>query len=254
PDIHSDALHPEHIFRIAQQGTIGALATHLGLISRYAKQYNEINYIVKLNAKTNIISTEQHDPVSRTLWNIKQVITIKKNYSLNICGIGFTLYLGSEFESLMLEQAAQNIYEAHQHGLITVLWIYPRGKTITNEQDNNLLAGAAGIANSLGADFVKIKPPHGTKILSSAQLLKIIIATAGNTKVICAGGETKEPKIFLEKLYDQIHISGTAGCATGRNIFQHSLPQAIAMTKAISSIVDNDIDIKTILKDFEEKV
>lgn len=253
-DIHSDTLHPEHMFRIAQQGTIGALATHLGLINRYAKQYSSVNYIVKLNAKTNIISPEHRDPISQNLWDVYQVIAIKKESSLTICGIGLTVYLGSEFEPTMLEQAAQNIYEAHQHGLVAILWIYLRGKTVIDEQDGNLIAGAAGVANSLGADFVKIKPPQATKILNSPQLLKIITATAGNTQVICAGGKRKNPQLFLEELYDQIHIGNTAGCAIGRNIFQRSLSQAIAMTQAVSCIVYNNMDVKTVLKDFEGKI
>ncbi len=249
--IHSDALHPEHLFRIAQQGTIGALATHLGLIARYGKQYNTINYIVKLNAKTNIIPTKQRDPVSRALWNIKQVVTLKKEWSLNICGIGFAIYLGSEYETIMLEQAAQSIYEAHQHGLVTILWMYPRGKAITDEQQSDLIASAAGIAHSLGADFVKVKPPRATKILSSAQLLKIVTAAAGNTHVICSGGSIREPRLFLEELYNKIRIGGTAGCATGRNIFQRSLPQAVAMTQAIARIVYDNVNIKTVLKDYQ---
>src|SRR5260221_7046821 len=37
--IDTSALNPEHIFRIAARGSIGALATHLGLIARYGKQY-----------------------------------------------------------------------------------------------------------------------------------------------------------------------------------------------------------------------
>ncbi len=250
-DIHSDAMHPEHLFRIAQQGTIGALATHLGLISRYGKQYTNINYIAKLNAKTNMVPTNQSDPISRALWSIKQVINLKKECPLNICGIGFTIYFGSEYESIMLEQAAHIIYEAHQHGLITILWMYPRGKAVSNEQSVDLIASAAGIAHSLGSDFVKIKPPDATKVLTSAQLLKIVTAAAGNTNVICSGGSIMEPKLFLEKLYDQIHIGGTAGCATGRNIFQRSLPQAIFMTQAITSIVYENDDIKTVLRKYQ---
>jgi DhnA family fructose-bisphosphate aldolase class Ia len=100
-----------------------------------------------------------------------------------------------------------------------------------------LLAGAAGVANSLGADFVKIKPPVSDSEKTSAELLKIITAAAGNTKVICSGGSMQDSKLFLQKLYDQIHIGGTMGNATGRNIFQHSHKQAVVMTQSIAAIV-----------------
>ncbi len=244
PNIHPQAIHTEHLFRIADQGSIGAMATHLGLIARYGKQYANINYIVKLNAKTNLIKTEQKDPISNPLWDVKQTNRLKEESGLNICGIGFTAYIGSEQEHKMLEEAAHAIYEAHQHGLVAILWVYPRGKAVANDRDANLIAGAAGVAASLGADFVKIKPPEPTDVLSSAQALKIATAAAGNTKVICSGGTKKDSKAFLKELHDQIHIGGTAGNATGRNIFQHALPEAVAMTKAISAIVFDNADTK----------
>src|SRR5271170_4243441 len=61
-NIHPDALNPRHPFEIASQGRIGAFATHLGLITRYAAQYPSINYVVKLNGKTDLIKTEQSEP------------------------------------------------------------------------------------------------------------------------------------------------------------------------------------------------
>ena len=78
---------------------------------------------------------------------------------LNILAVGYTIYLGSEHEATMLHQAARIIYDAHQHGLITVLWIYPRGKAVADEKDPHLIAGATGVAACLGSDFVKVNYP-----------------------------------------------------------------------------------------------
>src|SRR6266478_2677579 len=58
PTINAQAIHPDHMFRVASQGNIGAMATHLGLLARYAKQYPTVNYIAKLNATTNLIPRE----------------------------------------------------------------------------------------------------------------------------------------------------------------------------------------------------
>jgi fructose-bisphosphate aldolase / 6-deoxy-5-ketofructose 1-phosphate synthase len=232
-NIDVSAIHPEHMFKIASQGTIGALAMHLGLIARYGKQYPGINYIVKLNGKTNLIPTTQKDPISLALWFIEHVLHFQQVTGLSIRGVGYTIYPGSEYEHEMFTQAAQIIYAAHQHGLVTILWVYPRGKSVHNEDDGQLIAGAAGIANSLGADFVKVKPVK-------ASALQIVTAAAGNTKVICSGGKQKDEKLFLQELYDQIHAGGTMGSATGRNIFQHSVADAVQLTKAISAIVFDD--------------
>jgi DhnA family fructose-bisphosphate aldolase class Ia len=235
--IHEDALHPEHLFKIAAQGDIGAMATQLELIARYGKQHSTINYIAKLNSKTNLISSSQKDPVSAPLWSVADVVTVKNDARLFIRGIGVTIYLGSEFEDEMLSFASEAIFDAHQQGLVAILWMYPRGKAVKDETDAHLLAGAAGAANALGADFVKIKAPASTDTESSAERLKEIVAAAGNTRVICAGGEQLPAEKYIQTLYEQLTIGGTAGTATGRNIFQHSLPQAIAMTRAISTLV-----------------
>jgi fructose-bisphosphate aldolase (EC 4.1.2.13) len=132
--IHPDDNEPEHMFRIASKAKIGVFATQLGLISRYGMDYPKVPYLVKLNSKTHLIKTAQSDPFSNELVSVEQVIDFKENSGLTILGVGYTIYLGSEYEPEMLRQAAQIIYEAHQHGLIVVLWIYPRGKTIKDEK------------------------------------------------------------------------------------------------------------------------
>jgi DhnA family fructose-bisphosphate aldolase class Ia len=245
PNINAQAIHPEHLFRIASQGNIGAMATHLGLIARYAKQYPSINYIAKLNGKTNLIPLEQHDPKSDLLWTVDDVMSMHHNNNIMIPGVGITIYLGSEYESEQLAQAAATIAHAHSEGLVAIIWMYPRGAAITDETDPHLLAGATGIAASLGADFVKIKTPSATNISTSVQNLKIASATAGNTKVICAGGEQSKPQEYLALLHDQIHNGDSAGTATGRNIFQYSLAESIALTQAIAGIVYDNMDLKT---------
>lgn len=249
--IDRSANDPEHLFKIADQGRIGALATQLGLINRYGQNYPNINYIVKLNSKTNIVPTEIKDPLSELLWDIDDVIKVKNNTKLKIRGIGYTIYLGSEYEHIMLSQAAKLISKAHQAGLVTILWIYPRSKYIEDEKDGKLIAGAAGVANCLGSDFVKVQVPRETLTESIYQQLKIASQACGNTKLICAGGELKNINDFLTNIFDQINIGNTSGAAIGRNIFQRSQNEAIRLTKAISDIVYDLKDLNTVLKEFK---
>ncbi|MCJ7525709.1 MAG: aldolase, partial [Candidatus Aminicenantes bacterium] len=49
-------------------------------------------------------------------------------------------------------------------------------------------------------------------------------------------GSSMEPKAFLQQLHDQIFIAGTSGNATGRNIHQKPLAEAIRLTNAITAI------------------
>jgi DhnA family fructose-bisphosphate aldolase class Ia len=247
PGIAQEDNDPLHLFNIADAGFIGAFATHLGLISRYGKKFPKINYIAKLNAKTNLISKE-HEPFSEQLYSVTDVLKLKDIANLSIRGIGYTIYPGSEFEGRMLQTAAQIILQAHENGLLATLWIYPRGPMIKNEHDGNLIAGAAGLGCSLGADFVKIVLPEKSDNNTSIDWLKLAVQAAGNTKVLVAGGKPIESGIFIEEIYKQLHDAKTAGCAVGRTIHQKPLRQAIAFTKAISELIYENRSLQAVLK------
>ena len=242
-------LDPEHLFQIGSQGVCGVLAGQRGLIARYAADYPEINYLVKMNSKTNLVKTAQSDPYSPQLHDLEAVLAMREN-GVNVVGLGYTIYLGSEYEAAMVSEAGQLIAEAHENGLIVVLWIYPRGKAVTDEKAPELIAGAAGVSLCLGADFVKVNPPKASDDKTSAENLAIASAAAGRTGLVCAGGSTVDAQTFLTQLHDQIHVGGACGNATGRNIHQRSLDEAVRLTKAISAITLADYSVEDALKVF----
>ncbi|MHB1136146.1 MAG: aldolase [Coriobacteriia bacterium] len=237
---------PEHLFRIGSQGVCGVLAGQRGLIAQYAADYPDINYLVKMNSKTHMVKTSakdpakhQDDPYSPQLYDIQTVLDLR-DAGVNAVGVGYTIYLGSEYEANMMQEAGQLIADAHSMGLLVVLWIYPRGRAVLDEKDAHLIAGAAGTAVCLGADFVKVNPPKGDDTATSAEKLKEAAAAAGRTGLVCAGGSTVDATTFLTQLWEQIHVGGASGNATGRNIHQRSLDEAVRLTKAISAITLGD--------------
>ncbi|HNS77081.1 MAG TPA: hypothetical protein PL032_12525 [Syntrophorhabdus sp.] len=245
--IPADDNDPEHLFRIASKAKIGVFATQLGIIARYGMSYPAVPYLVKVNSKTDLVKTSQSDPFSGEWYDFQQVIDFRDNSGLKILGIGYTIFLGSKHEAKMLHQAAQLVYNAHQHGLISVLWIYPRGKAVSDEKDPHLIAGATGIALCLGADFVKVNYPQ-KEGMESKEIFKEAVQAAGRTKVVCAGGSSKDAKDFLQELHDQINISGAAGNATGRNIHQKPLEDAIRMCNAVFAITVEGATVEEALK------
>ena len=248
--IHTDDANPEHLFRIANKAKIGVFATQLGLIAEYGADYKNIQYLVKLNSKTNLIKTEQRDPYSGKITALNEVIEFQKNSGLKIVAVGYTIYLGSEYEVEMLREASRMVYEAHKNGLLTVLWIYPRGKAVKDEKDPHLIAGATGVAACLGSDFVKINYPK-KEGEESKELLKEAIQSAGRTGVVCAGGSSIDVKEFLQRLYDQIEV-GACGNATGRNIHQKGFKEAVAMCNAIYAITVENKTVDDALKIYNQ--
>jgi fructose-bisphosphate aldolase/6-deoxy-5-ketofructose 1-phosphate synthase len=252
PGIHRDDADPEHLFSIASKGRIGLFATHMGLIARYGGDYPSIPYLVKLNGKTNLIRTGERDPESRLWHTVEDVISFRKDSDLSILGVGYSLYPGSIFEAEMLSEAARIVTEAHRHGLITLLWIYPRGKSVKDERDPHLIAGAAGLGAALGSDFVKVNAPVA-KGISSAKALQEAVLAAGRTRVICAGGPEVEVGDFLQRLYDLIHVGGASGNATGRNIHQKSLEEAVRMCNAIFALTVEGASVEKAISIFQGK-
>ena len=238
--ISPDDSDPEHLFRIASKANIGVFATQFGLIARYGMDYPNVPYVVKLNSKTNLVKTSQAEPLSQELMTVDQVVRLGKENELKIVGVGYTVYLGSEHEAQMLREAAQMVHQAHRHGLLTILWMYPRGVAVTSEMDPHLVAGASGVAACLGSDFAKVNYPEG---MDSPQRFGEAVLAAGRTKVICAGGARMEVEPFLKRLHDQIHVAGTAGNATGRNVHQKPLDEAVRFCNAIYAITVDDASV-----------
>ena len=233
-EIAPDDADPEHLFKIARDGIIGCFATQFGLIARYGRDYDTVPYLVKLNSKSHLIKTSQRDPQSLGWVTVEDALTLRDN-GLQVVGVGYTVYLGSEFESEQMREAAQACMHAHRNGLAAVLWVYPRGAAVPEEQHPHIIAGATGLGATLGADFVKVnypKPKEGTP----AEAFKEAVKAAGRTRVITAGGSSTDVRKFLQTLHDQIFISGAHGSATGRNIHQKPLEEAVRMTNAISAI------------------
>jgi len=250
-EISLEDANPEHLFKIAVASPISCLAVQAGLATRFGPDYSAVPLLIKINSKSHLVKTEQSDPASKAMMTVEQILNLKNN-GLNILAVGYTVYLGSQFESEMLAEASLVVNQAHRHGLLTVLWIYPRGRAVKDEKDPHLIAGATGVACALGSDFVKVNYPkkEGEK---SEEIFKEAVLAAGRTGVICAGGSSTDPNEFLDRLSRQIKISGAIGNATGRNIHQKPFKQAINFCKAIAAITFADADVATAYNIYQGK-
>jgi fructose-bisphosphate aldolase/6-deoxy-5-ketofructose 1-phosphate synthase len=250
--IAADDADPVHLFNIASKANIGIFASQMGLIARYGMDFPNVPYLIKLNAKTNLIPKDQIEPFSSEWETMEEVLKFKKSSGLNIMAVGFTVYYGSEREAEMLREASRIIFEAHQQGMLAIIWSYPRGKAVHDEYDPHLIAGAAGVSATLGADFVKVFCPKVNGVVDPVSLLEAVKA-AGRTQLVCMGGSHADPQLFFKTLHDQIHIGGASGNATGRNIHQRPLDEAVRFANAIYAITVEDVSVEEALNVYRGK-
>ncbi len=212
---------PKYIIEIAKKGRYSGIIVQKGIAEKYKKEIkkSKIPLIIKLNGKTNLYEGE---PMS------KQLCTVKEAIYLGAKAVGYTIYIGSEYEPLMFEEFENIEREAHKRNLPVIVWIYPRGKSIKHKSESELLAYSARVALEIGADFVKLKP---TEDLND---LKWAVKSAGKCNVVFAGGAKTSEVHFLQET-KLISKSGATGMAVGRNIWQH--PSPIKLTQKVKKIL-----------------
>ena len=220
-DFNEKNVDPNYIIDIAKKGNFNALAVQKGIAEKYNEEImkSKIPLIVKLNGKTKL---SRGEPISEQLGTVKEAI------KLGAIAVGYTIYIGSEFESEMLEDFSEIQKDAHKKGLPVILWIYPRGKAVKDDTSKEMMSYAARVGLEIGADIVKIK--YNGKVND----LKWAVKSAGKTKVVIAGGVKSGEKDFLNDV-KKIVKSGASGMAIGRNIWQSEKP--IDLTKKVKKII-----------------
>ncbi|MBI2452121.1 fructose-bisphosphate aldolase [Candidatus Pacearchaeota archaeon] len=220
-DFNDKNINPKYIIEIAKKGKFTGIVFQKGIAEKYSKEIrkSKIPLIIKLNGKTNLY---QGEPISEPICTVKEAIKLRAS------AVGFTIYIGSKYESHMLRHFAKIEKEAHGIGLPVIVWVYPRGKSIKGKKDSELMAYACRVGLEIGADIVKIHWNGNLKDLQWA------VKSAGKTKVVIAGGLKTDEKTLLKNAKD-IMNSGAIGLAIGRNVWQNSKP--LEITKKIRKII-----------------
>ncbi|MCH8945636.1 MAG: fructose-bisphosphate aldolase [Nanoarchaeota archaeon] len=220
-DFNDKNVDPKYIIDIAKKGKLNALIFQKGVVGKYQKEIkkSKIPLILKLNGKTKIRKGEPFSPL---------ICTVDEAIDLGADAVGYTIYIGSEYESKMFEEFEKIEQEAHAKSLPVVAWIYPRGKNVKNDTSKEMISYAARVGLELGADIVKIK--YG----GNPRDLKWAVKSAGKTKVMISGGTKKSEIDFLRQIKD-IMKTGAIGMAIGRNIWQN--PKPLEIIKKIQKII-----------------
>ena len=220
-DFNDKNVDPNYIIDIAKKGKYTGIILQKGIAKKYKKEIanSKVPLIVKLNGKTNLVKGE---PVSR------QLCTVKEAVKLGAAAVGYTIYIGSQHETIMMQEFEKIQRRAHKQNLPIIAWIYPRGKAVKGKSSRDLMAYAARTGLEIGADVIKIK--YSGKL----EDLKWAVKSAGKTKVVISGGIKKGEEILLKQVRE-IMKTGAIGLAIGRNIWQNKKP--LEITNKIKKII-----------------
>lgn len=210
-DFDDRNVDPAMIMDVAAKGKFNGVVFQKGVAERFYD--GRVPLIVKVNGKSSLVKGE---PISR------QVCSVERAAELGAKGVGYTIYLGSGFESEMFAEFGRMQEQAHRKGIAAIAWIYPRGAAVQNDTSKEIVAYAARTGLELGADAVKIKYTGDPATFSWA------VKSAAGARVFMSGGpKAPTDDDFLRQVKGVMEAGGT-GLAVGRNVWQNQDPLAMA--------------------------
>ena len=242
------AYDPHYHYQLAIDAGLNAYAAPLGMIEAGADTFaGQIPTILKVNSSNSLV------PASAP-YNQAVTGSVDDALRLGCAAIGFTIYAGSSEGLDMFEEVSAMREEAAAKGVATVIWSYPRGEDLSKAGETAIDVGAyaAQIAALLGAHIIKVK--LSTDHLEQAEAKKVYekqaidistgaarvrhcmqAAFGGRRVVVFSGGATKGTDAVYEDA-KAIRDGGGNGSIIGRNTFQRSREDALAMLDRLVDI------------------
>lgn len=245
------AYDPHYHYQLAIDAGLSAYAAPLGPLEAGAATFaGSIPLILKMNSANSL---------SRQKEGADQAVTASVDDALRLgcSAIGFTIYPGSDAMFGQYEEIRELSREAKSKGIATVIWSYPRGGDISKKGELALDvdAYAAHMAALLGAHIIKVKLPtadleqdEARKVYEKYNIPRETLAERvkhvtqacfnGRRIVVFSGGATKGEDAVYEDAR-AIRDGGGNGSIIGRNAFQRSREDALALLDKLVRIYQN---------------
>ena len=256
---------PETIVNVAYEGGTNGIASTLGVLGLVSKKYaDKIPFIVKLNHNELLTYPNKYDQV---LFG-----SVKQAKEMGARGVGATIYFGSQQSNRQLIEISNLFEAAHQEGLFTILWCYPRNDAFDREEANyqtavDLTAQAIHLGVTIQADIIKQKlpsPEHAFTALHFGKssddmynalltdhpidLVRFQVAHSymGKIPVINSGGESKGADDFRQAVRTAVinKRAGGSGLIMGRKVFKRPIDEGIKLLHAVQDVyLDSQITV-----------
>ena len=251
---------PENLVQLAIEGGCNAVASTLGVLGAVARKYaHKIPFLLKLNHNEFLSYPNTFDQI--------RFANVRQAFEMGAMGVGATIYFGSEESKRQLQEVTEMFHQAHELGMLTVLWCYLRNAAFkTKEADYHLAADLTGQANHLGvtieADIIKQKLPEtngGYTALNFGKTSKkvytdltsdnpidltryqVINCYSGRAGLINSGGASAGESDLKEAVRTAVinKRAGGMGLISGRKAFQRPMPEGVALLNAIQDVYLN---------------
>ncbi len=252
---------PENIVKLALEAECSGIASTLGALGLVSKKYaDKIPFIVKINHNELLTYPNKWDQVL--------FAQVKQAYDMGAVAIGATIYFGSSQSNRQIVEIAKAFYEAHQLGLATILWCYPRNPAWTDKDGNyESSADITAYANRLGvtieADIIKQKMPENDGAFRKFKFgkenkemyenlstenpidmvrLQVMNCYAGKISLINSGGESNQDGNYQTDLKEAIKTAvinkraGGAGLIMGRKAFKRPMNEGVTIIQAVQDV------------------
>ena len=250
----------ENIVKLAIEAGCNAVASTLGVLGSVSRKYaHRIPFIVKVNHNELLSYPNTFDQV--LFANVKQA------FDMGAVAIGATVYFGSPESGRQIVEISEVFHQAHELGMVTVLWCYLRNSAFKiGGEDYHLSSDMTGQANHLGAtmqaDIIKQKLPvtdGGYKALNKAGSFgkfhekmytelnsehpidltryQVINNYMGRIGLINSGGPAgKDDLAQVVKTAVINKRAGGIGLITGRKAFQKPMKEGVKLFGAIQDV------------------
>ena len=246
---------PENIVKLAVEGNCNAVASTLGVLGSVARKYaHKIPFIVKINHNELLTYPNIHN---QTLF-----ADVEQAFNMGAVAVGATIYFGSNESRRQIMEISEAFQQAHELGMVTVLWCYLRNAAFKADKDYHLAADLTGQANHLGAtieaDIIKQKQPENNggytalkfgkthedvynKLTSDnpIDLTRYQVANCymGRVGLINSGGASGDDD-FADATRTAVinKRAGGMGLITGRKAFQRPMAEGVKLLHAVQDV------------------
>jgi len=236
-DFTSETIDPRGLLKKIVDAGVDAVMLTPGLAYVTRESWlGRTSLIVKVTGKTNLRPEE-----GRMLQSI--IGTVDEAVSLGADAVAATVYWGSQYEDAMLSQWTSIKEEAERYGYPCLQLAYPRGSSIKNMYDVEVVKYGVRAAIEVGADLIK------TYYTGSMESFREVVKAASGVPVLMSGGAPRRSFMDFLKDVEDVMRAGAQGVVVGRNVFMHENPAAAI--RAVMRIVHDGLTAEEAFKTVE---